>query len=405
MRLLVLLLLLVTAPLDAATVTGLAATGTGVTVALDGEVGTVKTFALADPLRLVVDLAGVAAARRVAEGDAAVSRARIGQFDPETARLVIELARPMRLAGAVAGDGGLALTLAPVAQAGFDRDVGRGRHPVAVAGAAPVPAPADFDLPPDTLAVPPEATTEAAPPAAEKVPPVPRSRRPLVVLDAGHGGKDVGTISVVDGAYEKNVTLAIARVTAAALNRRGRVRVVLTRAGDVFVPLPQRVAIALAARADLFVSIHADSAPNPDAHGASVYTLSETASDAVAARLAARENKSDIIAGVNLGIDAPEVGDILIDLVQRETMNVAITFAETLQASLGDQLGWRGEFHQFAGFRVLKAADVPSVLLETGYLSNTGDARLLLSAAGQKRIGEGIARAVEAHFATRRGRG
>ncbi|MGI4878836.1 MAG: N-acetylmuramoyl-L-alanine amidase family protein, partial [Janthinobacterium lividum] len=112
----------------------------------------------------------------------------------------------------------------------------------------------------------------------------------------------------------------------------------------------------------------------------------------------------DIIAGVNLGIDAPEVGDILIDLVQRETMNVSVAFAETLQQSLGDRIGFRGEFHHFAGFRVLKAADVPSVLLETGYLSNSDDARLLLSKEGQRRIGEGIASAIEAHFSRVRGR-
>lgn len=408
MRLIALVLLLVAAPLGATTVTGLAATAATVTVALDGPPGGVKAFALDDPLRLVVDLAGVAAPRQSVDSDNddnAVSRARIGQFDPDTARLVIELARPMRLASATIGDGKrLVLTLAPVAQAIFDRDVKRGRYPVTglvtSASATTVPATTDFDLPPDALGPP----TAVGPPPAPTPPPR-RGKLPLVVIDAGHGGKDVGTISVVDGAYEKNVVLAIARAAAATLRRHGLVRVAMIRDDDVFVPLPQRVAIARAARADLFVSIHADSAPNPEARGASVYTLSETASDDVAARLAARENKSDIIAGVNLGIDAPEVGDILIDLVQRETMNVSVAFAETLQSSLGDRIGWRGEFHHFAGFRVLKAADVPSVLLETGYLSNPDDARLLLSAAGQKRIGEGIARAVEAHFAAGRARG
>ncbi len=256
------------------------------------------------------------------------------------------------------------------------------------------PLPTDFDLgPPDIVyAGPPPRAVRAMP-----QPPRSGGRKPLVVIDAGHGGKDVGAIAT-DGAYEKDVTLAIARAAAAALTASGRVRVKLTRADDRFIPLGGRVGIAQQLRADLFVSIHADSAPNPQARGASVYTLSDTASDAVAARLAARENRADIIAGVNLGVDAPEVGAILIDLMNRNTRNVSIAFAETLQAELADRIGFRGEFHRFAGFRVLKAADVPSVLLETGYVSNAEDAALLQSKAGQRTIGRGIARAVEAHL-------
>ncbi len=262
-----------------------------------------------------------------------------------------------------------------------------------LAGAA-APLPTDFDLgPPDTV-------YSGSPPRAPRTKPQPpRSgqKKPLVVIDAGHGGKDTGAIAV-DGGYEKDVTLAIARAAALALNAGGHVRVRLTRADDRFIPLGGRVGIAQQLRADLFVSIHADSAPNPLARGASVYTLSDTASDAVAARLAARENRADIIAGVNLGVDAPEVGAILIDLMNRNTRNVSIAFAETLQDELADRIQFRGEFHHFAGFRVLKAADVPSVLLETGYVSNAEDAALLQSKAGQRTIGQGVARAVEAHL-------
>ena len=181
------------------------------------------------------------------------------------------------------------------------------------------------------------------------MPPPPRVRGkvPLVMIDAGHGGKDTGTISIQDGRYEKDVTLAIALATAHALEQSGKVRVKLTRSDDRFIPLGGRVAIARAAKADLFVSIHADSAPNPQARGASVYTLSEVASDAVAERLAARENTADIIAGVNLGVDAPGVGDIIIDLARRDTMNASVAFAETLQDSLETKIGFRGEFHHF----------------------------------------------------------
>jgi N-acetylmuramoyl-L-alanine amidase len=202
----------------------------------------------------------------------------------------------------------------------------------------------------------------------------------------------------VAGGYEKTVVLAIARAAADQLRRDGQVRVKLTRDDDIFIPLNDRVAIARREKADLLVSVHADSAPNPAARGASVYTLSETASDAVAARLAARENRAGAVPGIDTSA-APDVGDILIELTQRSTMNVSAGFAETLSKSLSEAIGFRGEFHHFAGFLVLKAADVPAVLIETGYLSNPDDAALLLSADGEKRIGVAIARAIEAHFA------
>jgi N-acetylmuramoyl-L-alanine amidase len=221
--------------------------------------------------------------------------------------------------------------------------------------------------------------------------------KPLVVIDAGHGGKDAGAISVLGG-YEKDVTLAIARLTARRLERGGRVRVKLTRDDDRFIPLGGRVRIARDARADLFISIHADAAPNAEARGASVYTLSAVASDAVAARLAARENKADIIGGVNLGVEAPEVGDIMIDLSRRATGNVSVQFADILQDALSERLRFRGEFHHFAGFQVLKAPDVPSVLLETGYVTNRDDARLLFSGSARQKIADGIARAIERHL-------
>ncbi|QYE36194.1 N-acetylmuramoyl-L-alanine amidase [Polymorphobacter sp. PAMC 29334] len=389
----VLSIALLAAPAFAARVTGLSVTGdpATVTVEIDGPVETVKLFALDTPPRLVVDIGGADAARRIATsgvpGSTTSTRARIGPFDADTARLVIDLPRPMGL-GAAAIDGhALVLRLSPVDAAGFAREVARGRHPVSTTMLA-----VDFNLGDDVMG-----GDAAAPPPPPKRP----GKRALVVIDPGHGGKDSGTISSLGG-YEKNVVLAIALAAADVLRRDGQVRVKMTRDDDTFIPLGERVAIARREKADLFVSVHADSAPNPEAHGASVYTLSETASDVVAARLAARENQADVIAGVDLRADAPEVGDIMIDLVQRSTMNVSVGFAETLGTSLGDRIGFRGEFHHFAGFRVLKAADVPSVLLETGYLSNDGDARLLESVAGQKRIGEGIARAIEAHFAKSR---
>ncbi len=222
--------------------------------------------------------------------------------------------------------------------------------------------------------------------------------RPLVVIDAGHGGFDPGSIAA-DGHREKDVALTMARAIRDALAASGRVRVAMTRDDDRFLILAERREIARRLKADLFISVHADSAPNPGARGATVYTLSEVASDKVAGELAAKENKADIINGVNLGAANTDVSSILIDLAQRETMTVSSSFAALLQREMSPLIGFRSTFHQFAGFIVLKAPDVPSVLLETGYMSNDGDLSLLFSADYQRRIALGVRRAVEAHLA------
>ncbi len=382
------ILLLVATPATAARVTGVAIDNAVVTIALDGPVATVAALSLDGPPRLVIDIGGVDAARRRAEGTGDISAARVGPFAPGTARMVIDLARPMTLAAAAIDAHALVLRLVPADRRAFAAAIARGAHPVATTARLI----ADFDLGDEVLA----GDGSPLPPPRPK-----HGVRPLVVLDPGHGGKDAGTISIggsgTDG-YEKTVVLAIARAAAVELRRGGQVRVKLTRDDDVFVPLNGRVAIARREHADLLVSVHADSAPNPSARGASVYTLSETASDAVAARLAARENRSGSVPGIDVSA-APDVGDVLITMTQRSTMNISAGFAETLANSLGDAVGFRGEFHRFAGFLVLKAADVPAVLIETAYLSNADDAALLQSAEGQKRIGAAIARAIEAHFA------
>jgi|JI10StandDraft_1071094.scaffolds.fasta_scaffold04574_9 N-acetylmuramoyl-L-alanine amidase len=410
-RLALLLLLLAGVPAAAAQLRGIEIGGGArpeIAVVLDGPVAAPKSFVLDSPLRLIVDFDGVAPVRRSVDGGGVVMRVRAGQFDPQTVRLVIELSRPMTfIAARQAADGRLLLQLAPVSRAQFDARLGKPRVVVApfiTAGKAAA-ATADFDLPADAFGaappVPAAETAKAEVPPPETPAPRPRSGKlPVVMIDAGHGGKDVGATpaegdGVPVGRYEKDITLAIARATAAALNNGGQVRALLTRNDDRFIPLGGRIAIARRAKADLFISIHADSAPNILARGASVYTLSETASDAVAARLAARENQADIIAGVNLGVEAPGVGDIMIDLARRDTLNRSVAFAETLQRSLESRIGFRGEFHHFAGFYVLKAPDVPSVLLETGYVSNVEDARLLFSPEGQAAIAQGIVQAVE----------
>lgn len=226
-------------------------------------------------------------------------------------------------------------------------------------------------------------------------------RLPLVVLDAGHGGHDPGAISPHNGRREKDVTLAIARAIRDELVASRRVRVALTRADDRFLVLEERFGIARRLKADLFISIHADAAENQEAGGASVYTLSEVASDREAARLAARENKANIINGVDLGAHGDDISSILIDLTQRETMNASAEFARLLQREASDEVKFRTTGHRFASFVVLKAPDTPSVLFETGFLSNKGDAAFLASAAGRKKVARGVRKAVQIHFARR----
>lgn len=227
------------------------------------------------------------------------------------------------------------------------------------------------------------------------------STRPLVVIDAGHGGHDSGAVNAQTGGREKDVTLAIARAIRSALLESGRIRVALTRDDDRFLVLQERYGIARRMSADLFISIHADAAEDGEAHGATVYTLSETASDREAARLAARENKADIINGVNLGGQDSVVSSILIDLTQRETMTLSASFARLLQREASALIPFRGAYHRFASLVVLKAPDIPSVLFETGYISNADDAQMLASGEGQARIASGVARAIEVYFARR----
>ena len=224
-------------------------------------------------------------------------------------------------------------------------------------------------------------------------------RLPLVVIDAGHGGHDPGATSPYSGKREKDLTLELARAIRDELVAGGRVRVALTRSDDRYLVLEERYGIARRLKADLFLSVHADAAGNEQANGASVYTLSEVASDREAARLAARENKANIINGVDLGVHSSAVSSILLDLTQRETMNVASDFARLLQREASEDMTFRTTAHRFASFVVLKAPDTPSVLFETGFISNKGDSEFLASKAGQKKVARGVRDAVQIHFA------
>jgi N-acetylmuramoyl-L-alanine amidase len=230
------------------------------------------------------------------------------------------------------------------------------------------------------------------PPAEPKLP-----ARPLIVLDPGHGGVDPGAVAV-NGSFEKDITLAMARELKKQLEATGRYRVVLTRDSDVFVPLRERPGKARTLGADLFVSLHADSHEGGDVRGLSVYTLSDTASDREAAMLASRENRADALAGMNLSSESDQVASILIDLAQRDTMNQSHRFAATLLHEAERETALLARPQRSAGFAVLTAPDVPAVLVELGYLSHPQDVRLLSSRQHQRRLAGGIVRAIDGFF-------
>lgn len=252
-----------------------------------------------------------------------------------------------------------------------------------------------------------EVTIPLDPLGADELGPLPRvtaargQNPPLVVIDPGHGGQDPGAASPFVQRPEKDITLALGLAIRDALAATGRVRVAMTREDDSYKGLDERYQIARRLDADLFISIHADAAPlNDNARGATVYTLSEVASDRQAALLAEGQNAAGRVAGAQLSRD-PNVNLILIDLAQRESMNVSADFARLLYREAAPVFPFRPDWHRFAAFVVLKAPDIPSILFESGYLTNQTDAAYISSPEGRRQMAEGMRRAIEAHFARR----
>jgi N-acetylmuramoyl-L-alanine amidase len=225
--------------------------------------------------------------------------------------------------------------------------------------------------------------------------------RPTVVLDPGHGGIDSGTRA--GDMEEKTLVLDFALMLRDKLQNTGKYNVVMTRADDSFIPLADRVRFARQHDAELFISIHCDALARGEgeAEGASVYTLSERASDSDSARLADAENRADVISGVDLSVEPDDIAGILIDLAQRETKAFSQEFARRLLKDLGGATRLHKRPLKSAGFRVLKAPDVPSVLIELGYVSNRADLKELTSQAWRSRAGDAIVQAVNAYFITR----
>jgi N-acetylmuramoyl-L-alanine amidase len=235
--------------------------------------------------------------------------------------------------------------------------------------------------------------------AAVKIPvPILKERKkPLIIIDAGHGGHDPGTIGY-KGTEEKSVTLLYAKELGEELLATGRYNIVLTRERDIFIKLGDRVDIARRSGGDLFISIHANSHPNRDTEGFSIYTLSENASDKEAAALATKENKADIITGIDLKEKEDDLAEVFIDMTQRDTKNLSASFAETIVEATAREAKQLQNPHRFAGFKVLTGADIPSVLIELGYLSNRKEEKLIISEIYKKKLAKSFVEAIDIHF-------
>lgn len=367
--------------------------GNRIEVIFDAPVAQASAFMLAAPQRIALDIRGATPGGRT-RADGPVAAIRQG-VQPDGARIVLDLARPAIVTTGRFGASGRTLTLElrSVDDRRFNRAASGQRITIGAAG-QPHAGTRGHDY-----------SVSMPLPANPGRGPLPRilgdPSRPLVVIDAGHGGHDPGALAPDGRLREKDVTLQLARAIRDRLLESGRVRVALTREDDRFLVLQERYGIARRLKADLFISIHCDSASSEEASGATIYTLSEVASDKEAARLATRENKADILAGVDLGQQSADISSILIDLTQRETMNMSANFARLLGREAQPLIPIKSNYHRMASLMVLKAPDLPSVLFETGYISNPADATLLASREGQRRVAEAVRRAVEVHFATR----
>lgn len=334
---------------------------------------------IASPPRIVIDLPetsfGFDPSRLEARG--LFRDIRYGSMAAGTARMVLTAERPARLAVSEVqaqedGEGyRLVLDAEVIPDAAFDNLVRVGWHPE-----------------PASIATA-ERGARVAPPVAET------PGEFVVAIDAGHGGIDAGASGATTKAAEKEITLAFAKVFAERLNKESGIRAVLTRSGDQFLSLSERVAIARQEGADLLISLHADTLRQNSIRGATVYTISDKASDRMAQDLAERENLSDAIAGVDLASEPAEVSDILLDLTRRETQAFSITLANAVVDSFKGQVGLINNPHRYAGFRVLQAHDMPSILLELGFLSNKEDEKLLLDEEWRKKVADLLAVAVK----------
>jgi N-acetylmuramoyl-L-alanine amidase len=334
---------------------------------------------IASPDRIVIDLPATAfgfSADALAP-TGLFSDIRFGSMDDSSARLVLTAARPARLVSAEA----------------VENEDGKGFRLVLDAELVPLQ---DF-----AALVAAQAWTPAAPPPIDpaQIPVDPAASEFVIAIDAGHGGIDTGATGAASKTAEKDITLAFAKVLYEKLGKQAGIRAVMTRETDRFLSLSERVVIARQKGAQLLISLHADTLRQSDIRGATVYTISDKASDHMAAQLAERENFSDTLGGVELPAETAEVNDILLDLTRRETQAFSISLAQAVVGSFEGQISLINNPHRHAGFRVLQAPDMPSILLELGFLSNKDDEKLLLDPVWREKVADLLVEAVSRYRA------
>lgn len=388
---------------------------TRVTLEMDSELKA-DHFTLDGPDRLVVDIHGLSInatlnnlVSKIRPDDPYIASVRVGQNRPDVVRLVLDLKQPIApqvftlkpigeykyrlvvdLYPKVAQDPLLAILnnaeTDPLAE--VLEDLARNAE-----GQAPVPSVPGQQLPP-------LAKSPKSPPTTPHVVPEPRQNRPiLVALDPGHGGEDPGAIGR-SGTKEKDIVLSIARRLQKLIDAQPNMRAYLTRDNDYFVPLHVRVQKARRVKADLFISIHADAWIKPTARGSSVFALSQNGATSAAARwMAKRENEADLIGGVDLGSHNKQVAKVLLDLSTAAQINDSMRVGGRILGEIGKINRLHKKHVERAGFAVLKAPDIPSVLVETAFISNPHEERLLKSPAHQKRIAQAVLTGIQGYLA------
>jgi N-acetylmuramoyl-L-alanine amidase len=351
-----------------------------------------KVFALAKPYRIVIDLPEVGwrlPSGPLPAGIGMLKNMRYGLFQPGTSRIVLDVNKPPNIEKS--------FILKQEGKSGYRLVVDFGYVPQKSLANVRTEIVSQDGVPPGRSAAS-VVCAQFNSSAIDKTDIIPSSSaKRIIAIDPGHGGVDPGTIGA-SGSYEKHITLAMARQLQSELNKSSRFQALLTRKRDVFVSLRDRVARARDAGAELFISIHADATKNRKTRGLSVYTLSQRASDSDTAALAEKENKADLIAGINFCEETPEISNILIDLTRRESMNQSAKFAIGLVKQLRRQTKLLRNARRSAGFAVLKAPDVPSVLVELGFLSNPSDEKALKDDKFRAKLAKGMVRAVISYF-------
>lgn len=350
-----------------------------------------SVFTLSAPDRLVIDINGatLGAPLKVSTANTPISSVRSAQRTPTDLRVVVDLKKSVTPKS---------FTLAPNAQYGnrlvvdlYDQEAD------AIAATAPTPPPTPTPTPATTPAVP---VSPAQP--AIKLPPVPSGKRDIVVaIDAGHGGEDPGA-SGSRGQHEKDIVLQIAKELQRQINTEKGYRAELTRTGDYFIPLRKRTEIARKKGADLFISIHADAAPSRAAFGASVFALSDRGATSETARwLADTENRSDLIGGAgNVSLDDKDrmLAGVLLDLSMTATLSSSLNVGQKVLGNMGRVTSLHKQRVEQAGFMVLKSPDIPSILVETGFISNNSEAVKLATASHQQALARSIRTGVRQYF-------